>query len=99
MEKGTKDLSKKENSATSVFMRILPRIKEINCMNMPESEKVELASKEIIDGLTQAKIKDAYAVSNEYIANYKDRLQSCLTVDDIIMKLRYSINKGRNYHQ
>lgn len=97
----TKDLSKDKYSATSTFMRILPRIKDINCMNMSENDKVELACKEIIDALKQTR-KEALSqykksIRDDYIDGYKSRLQECLTVNDIIAKLRYSINKGRNY--
>lgn len=92
-----KDLSNDVNSATYALIPIVPRIEDIDNMDMSEYDKVELAIKEVVSGLKQHQLNYPHSMKDGYIARLKSRLDDCLTVRDVITRVNNAINNGRHY--
>lgn len=93
----TKDLSKKRYSATSVFIQILPKVKNIKTLTNDKDEQLYMAKDLIIANLMTARECSPHSISLDYINSYRHRIDTCADLDEIIKMLCRSINAGKNY--
>ena len=92
-----KDLSKDPNSATSVFIRVLPLLNNLTLLFMEEDEKVELA-RTIIYNELKAVWSNSNSVSKDYITRVMTTIKTKTTLDDIVKDITIRIEKGKNYN-
>ncbi len=93
-----KDLSKDPNSATSVFLKVLPILDTLANLSMDENEKIELATNTIYYELKSV-WHNGNSVSKDYILRVMTMIKSKTTLDDIIKDITIRIEKGKNYNK
>lgn len=106
----TIDLSENEYSATSTYMALLPELENIKNEDLSVKDKHAKACQKIIEALCAAKMEStseyidengesqtAYAISQDYIINTRVALTRCRNIDQIIDRVKTSIENGKNY--
>ena len=91
------DLSKKQYSATSVFIQILPKVKNIKNLTNDKDEQLYIAKDLIISSLMSAREHSPHSISLNYISSYRHRIDMCADLNEVIKMLCKSINAGKNY--
>lgn len=89
------DLSKNPNSATSIFINIMPLLKGLQNTSIIEDEKVNIA-KQIIMGELRAAWQKSNNISKSYIIRVKDTLEVHTTIDQVIEDIETRIHNGKN---
>ena len=95
-----KDLSQIENSATSVYIDIIPELETIKKSNITEEEKLENSINIVIKALCKSRSNEHNGgISQDYIIKVRKTISKCRNIDDIIKYINNAINKGKNYEK
>lgn len=107
-----KDLSAVEHSATSTYIDILPKLESIKASDVQPNVKLEQARDLVIKSLCEARAASehsyvdnsgnsniGYEISQDYIVNVRMSIYRCRTIDQIISRVKASIENGKNYNK
>ena len=97
-----KDLSLNPNSATSVYIRIMPELEQLKTADMTADDRIETARDLVISSLCKARMdctENRKGISQDYIVKVRMIISKYQTINQIINYLNNAINIGKNYEK
>ena len=97
-----KDLSLNPNSATSVYIRIIPELEQLKTSDMTADDRIETARDLVISSLCKARMdctENRKGISQDYIVKVRMIISKYQTINQIINYLNNAINIGKNYEK